>query len=46
MAIKAESSFRIAAEADKTDASSAFNLGLSLSRQGYGADARAWFQEA
>lgn len=42
----AEHSFRIAAEADKTDAASAFNLGLSLLRQGSGADARIWFREA
>jgi tetratricopeptide (TPR) repeat protein len=43
---KAETSFRIAAQADKTDAPSAYNLGLSLQRQGYGGDALTWFQEA
>jgi len=44
--VNAEASFRIAAEGDKNDAASAFNLGLSLSRQGYTADARNWFKEA
>ena len=44
--VNAASSYRIAAEGDKTDAASAFNLGLSLARQGYSADARTWFQEA
>lgn len=43
---QAERSFRIAAEADKTDYAAAFNLGLSLKREGFGADARQWFQEA
>jgi len=38
--------FRLAAEADKTDAASAFNLALSLSRQGYTADADQWYREA
>lgn len=42
----AASSFRISAEADKSDAASAFNLGLSLKRQGYTSDARNWFKEA
>lgn len=42
----AADSFRIAAEADKSDAASAFNLGLSLLRQGYGSDAKVWFREA
>jgi hypothetical protein len=42
----AADSFRISAEGDKTDASSAFNLGLSLSRQGYVEDAKVWFREA
>jgi hypothetical protein len=43
---QAAASYRIAAEADKNDPASAFNLGLSLLRQGYGADARQWFREA
>jgi tetratricopeptide (TPR) repeat protein len=43
---QAEVSFRVEAEADKSDAPAAFNLGLSLLRQGYGGDARHWFQEA
>jgi tetratricopeptide (TPR) repeat protein len=43
---QAEASFRIAAESDKADASSAYNLGLSLLRQGYTVDARNWFKEA
>ncbi len=38
--------YRLAAEADKTDAASAFNLGLSLARQGYTSDANQWFREA
>jgi tetratricopeptide (TPR) repeat protein len=42
----AADSFRISAAADKTDAPSAFNLGLSLQRQGYTADAKVWFREA
>ncbi|HUV68847.1 MAG TPA: trypsin-like peptidase domain-containing protein [Terracidiphilus sp.] len=42
----AENSFRIAAEADKTDAASAFNLGLCLRRQGAENDAKIWFREA
>lgn len=42
----AETSFRLAAQADKADAASAFNLGLSLQRQGYGSDAQVWFREA
>lgn len=42
----AAAAFRRSAEADKTDAASAFNEGLSLARQGYGADAREWFNEA
>ncbi len=44
--VHAESSYRISANADKTDAASAFNLGLSLQREGFGADARQWFNEA
>jgi tetratricopeptide (TPR) repeat protein len=43
---QAATSYRIAAEANKNDAVSAFNLGLSLLRQGFGADARVWFREA
>jgi hypothetical protein len=43
---QAASSYRIAAEANKSDAAAAFNLGLSLLRQGFGADARQWFREA
>lgn len=42
----AEAGFRIAAEADKTNAPAAFNLALSLLRQGYSSDARTWFNEA
>ncbi|MFP5233952.1 MAG: trypsin-like peptidase domain-containing protein [Acidobacteriota bacterium] len=42
----AEASYRIAAEADTTDASAAFNLGLSLQRQGFTVDAREWFRTA
>ena len=43
---QAAASFRIVAESDKTDAVSAFNLGLSLSRQGFAVDAEHWFREA
>jgi serine protease Do len=43
---RAASAFRVAAEGDKNDAVSAFNLGLSLSRQGFEADANHWFREA
>lgn len=43
---RAASAFRLAAEGDKNDAVSAFNLGLSLSRQGYDSDANHWFREA
>lgn len=43
---QAQASFRIEAEADKTDAAAAFNLGLSLSRQGYSSDASQWYREA
>lgn len=43
---QAASAYRIAAEAYKDDAAAAFNLGLSLLRQGFGADARQWFREA
>jgi hypothetical protein len=44
--VQAAASFRISAEADKTDAASAFNLGLSLLRQGFSPDAKLWFNEA
>jgi tetratricopeptide (TPR) repeat protein len=43
---QAATSFRIAAKADPSDAVSAFDLGLCLSRQGFGADADHWFREA
>lgn len=43
---QAESAFRLSAEADKDDAESAFNLALSLSRQGFEDDANHWFNEA
>jgi uncharacterized protein HemY len=43
---QAADSFRIAAMGDKTDAAAAYNLGLSLDRQGFTADARQWFHEA
>lgn len=42
----AENSFRISAQADKSDAASAFNLGLCLNRQGAVNDAKIWFREA
>jgi tetratricopeptide (TPR) repeat protein len=44
--VQAATSFRIVAEADKTDASSAYNLGLSLYNQGYKSDASVWYREA
>jgi len=43
---QAETHFRMAAEANKTDAVSAFNLGLSLFNQGFTMDANRWFKEA
>jgi len=43
---RAAPAYRLAAEGDKSDAVSAFNLGLSLSRQGFGSDAEHWFREA
>jgi tetratricopeptide (TPR) repeat protein len=43
---RAASAFRISAESDKNDAESAFNLALSLSRQGFDSDANHWFREA
>jgi tetratricopeptide (TPR) repeat protein len=42
----AAASYRIAAEADTTNAAAAFNLGLSLQRQGFTVDAREWFRNA
>jgi hypothetical protein len=42
----AAASFKRAAEADETDAISAFDAGLSLERQGFTADARIWYNEA
>ena len=48
----AVTSYRLAAEGDTTDAASAFNLGLSLARQGFlpikqkDPDANHWFREA
>lgn len=42
----AAASYRIAAEADTTNAAAAFNLGLSLQRQGFTVDAREWFRTA
>ncbi len=42
----AANSFRIAAEADKTDVASAFNLALSYKNEERVADARDWFHEA
>jgi tetratricopeptide (TPR) repeat protein len=44
--INATTSFRLAAQADKTNAAAAFDLGLSLERQGYTGDALQWFHEA
>ena len=43
---KAEASFKLSAQADPSDAPSAFNLGLSLARQGYTDDANQWFRQA
>jgi tetratricopeptide (TPR) repeat protein len=43
---QAETNFKLAAEADKTNAAAAFNLGLSYTRQGYSSDAQIWFREA
>jgi tetratricopeptide (TPR) repeat protein len=42
----AATNYRIAAEANPMDAVSAFDLGLTFQREGYGADARQWFSEA
>lgn len=42
----AEAAYRIAAEGDKTNAGAAYNLGLTLLKEGYGGDARNWFTEA
>ena len=43
---RAEAAFRISAEADKTDAASAYDLALSLQNEGYGGDAQHWYREA
>ena len=43
---KAADSYLLAANADKNDVASAFNLALSLARQGYTSDANQWFREA
>jgi tetratricopeptide (TPR) repeat protein len=43
---QAATSFRLSADGDKTDAVSAYDLGLSLSRQGYESDALQWYREA
>jgi tetratricopeptide (TPR) repeat protein len=42
----AAASFKLAADGDTTDAISAYNLGLSLERQGFSVDAQPWFSEA
>ena len=42
----AAASFKIAADYDKTDAASAFNLALCYERQGFSVDAKFWFAEA
>ncbi len=42
----AENSFRISAEADKTDFSSAYNLALSLLNEGHEVDGKQWLREA
>jgi tetratricopeptide (TPR) repeat protein len=42
----AVNSFRIAANADKTDPSAAFNLALALSRENMDSDSQVWFREA
>lgn len=43
---QAEIYFKLAAEGDRSDASAAFNLGLTYARQGYSSDAKIWFTEA
>lgn len=43
---RAATAFKLAADGDKTDAPSAYNLGLSLSRQGFDSDAKQWYREA
>lgn len=43
---QAAASFRISADADKTDAASAFNLALCFLRQGFRGDAKIWADEA
>ena len=42
----AAASFQRAAQADKSDAASAFNAGLSLARLGFASDPNLWFREA
>jgi tetratricopeptide (TPR) repeat protein len=44
--VQAANSFRLAAQADTTDASSAFNLALALQRQGFEGDAKIWLRKA
>jgi lipopolysaccharide biosynthesis regulator YciM len=43
---KAAASYRLAVDADRSDLASAFNLALSLARQGYTSDANQWLREA
>ena len=42
----AENSFRISAEGDKTDYTSAYNLGLTLLNEGRTPDGNDWLREA
>ena len=43
---QAATNFQLAANADKTNAAAAFNLGLSFARQGFTSDAQVWLREA
>ena len=43
---QAANSFQIAADANKTDPSSAYDLALSLRHPGYANDPKIWFQKA
>jgi tetratricopeptide (TPR) repeat protein len=43
---QAATNFQLVANAEKANAGAAFNLGLSLERQGYSSDAQIWFREA
>ena len=43
---QAVASFKLAAEGNKTDSAAAFNVALSLQREGFTVDAREWFAEA